>query len=173
MESSSGSVRQHLNRFAFATILAGVGLLALAWPASAEIVYTAVDIHVKPTSSYSLDLNNDGVTDLTIKADYFKSVVNGRVTCQGSFVSETPANGSAAETGTGYGPLVLSRGDPIGPSQGYYSGQGDLAYWKRGWFCRNGVFGYWWNISGGYLGLMFQINGETHYGWAKLSVHGK
>jgi hypothetical protein len=31
--------------------------------------------------------------------------------------------------------------------------------------------GRWVNIQNHYLGLKFQINGETHFGWARLSVH--
>jgi hypothetical protein len=30
--------------------------------------------------------------------------------------------------------------------------------------------GTWLNEDNHYLGLSFQVNGETHYGWAKLSV---
>jgi hypothetical protein len=30
------------------------------------------------------------------------------------------------------------------------------------------VFGPWLTKSGGYLGLKFIVNGETHFGWARL-----
>ncbi len=51
MKTSSGreSVRQRFNGFAIATIVVGVGLLAVAWPAAAEIVYTPADIRLKKT----------------------------------------------------------------------------------------------------------------------------
>ena len=29
----------------------------------------------------------------------------------------------------------------------------------------------WANVSNRYLGFKFQINGETHYGWARLTVN--
>jgi hypothetical protein len=60
----------HLSRFAVATIFVGVGLLALAHPAVAQIVYTPTDITIAPNTSYNLDLNNDGVTDFVISTSY-------------------------------------------------------------------------------------------------------
>ena len=61
MKTYSGpdSVLQHVNRFAIATLLTGVGLLALAWPAQAKIVYTKVNVQIPSNSSYNLDLNNE------------------------------------------------------------------------------------------------------------------
>jgi hypothetical protein len=35
------------------------------------------------------------------------------------------------------------------------------------------VHGYWANVRNRYLGLKFQIAGQTHYGWARLSVQRK
>jgi len=32
------------------------------------------------------------------------------------------------------------------------------------------VHGYWANVRNRYLGLKFEINGQIHYGWARLSV---
>jgi hypothetical protein len=33
--------------------------------------------------------------------------------------------------------------------------------------------GQWANVKNRYLGLKFHIDGQTHYGWARLSVGGK
>ena len=30
--------------------------------------------------------------------------------------------------------------------------------------------GNWFNVKNRYLGLRFQINGKTHYGWARVNV---
>jgi hypothetical protein len=32
------------------------------------------------------------------------------------------------------------------------------------------VYGPWVNVKDRYLGLKFQIKGNTHYGWARLNV---
>src|ERR1035438_5918307 len=73
--SGPESVRRRLNRFAIATIVAGVVLLALARPVTAKIVYKSSSIkigfcQVCVSSSYNLDLNDDGVTDFTISVSY-------------------------------------------------------------------------------------------------------
>lgn len=133
------SLSQRLNGFAIATILA-VGLLAVAWPAEAEIVYTPTNITIEPNSecgssycnaSYNLDLNNDGVIDFTISASrqpsggfiYDCGALPTLVPLFTFSVSEMPASGNGAE---GSPPAALSGGDQIGPSQTFYAGQGTL-----------------------------------------------
>lgn len=175
METASGpsSVRQHLYRFAIATISVGVGLFTLAWPTEAEIVYTPVNITIGENSSYNLDLNNDGVTDFVISASQSPAPC-GPQGFQSPYdtVAETPASGNGAE---GSPPARLKKREQIGPNQTFYGGAGTMA-WV--FFCEYGSGGDSWIYESpgyivgrkGYLGLMFQTNGETHYGWALLGV---
>ena len=176
MRTSSGfkSVHQHLNSFA---ILAGLVLLTVTWPAEAEIVYTPANINIGENGSYNLDLNNDGVTDFVISTN------QSQVTCAlghtGLYdtVTETPASGNGAE---GSSPAKLTDGKQIGPAQTFYGGTGTLAWLQSCQFLTGGdnwideqYCGYdCYHPKGlkGYLGLVFQIDGETHYGWALLSV---
>ncbi len=176
MKTSSGpaSVREHLNRFAIATILAGVGLLAVAWPAEGQIVYTRVNITLGPNTSYNLDLNNDGITDFTISTSLQQrphGCPYGEVTWTfTASVDETPASGNGAE---GSPPAALSKGDQIGPDQSYYAGQGALRSYYNSYSPPCDSINHYagdWIPSFHYLGLALQINGETHYGWAKLKV---
>jgi len=165
------SIGRRLNRFVIATILAGVGLLALARPAAAEIVYTSTDIKIGANSSYSLDLNNDGVRDFTIWTHFSGPPPPPcKPWTYSAFVDETPASGNGAENSSS--PARLKEGDQIGPSQTFYGSTGAMAYAYDD-ACPGGQGpghgGKWLNASG-YLGLMFQINGETHYGWAQLKV---
>jgi hypothetical protein len=154
---------QHRNRFAIAAVLA-VGLLALASPAEAEIVYKRANITIAD-GSYNLDLNNDGVTDFTITATIY--VFDFCVDSGG--VSETPASGNGALIGP------LSEGDEIGPSQAFSQGAVGL----EGFFRVNkrpcGTYRYYgpWDVhlkGKRYLGLSFQLNGETYYGWVQLTI---
>jgi hypothetical protein len=62
----SESAQRHLNAYALAASAAGVGVLALALPAEAKIVYTKADV-VIDFNSYLLDLNHDGVNDFDLK----------------------------------------------------------------------------------------------------------
>jgi hypothetical protein len=169
----SNSVAQHHNRFALATILA-VGLLALARPTVAKIIHTRVNVKIPANSRYHLDLTNDGPTDFTISTLY----ANGPGPVFNESVDETPSSGNGAE---GSPPAELIEGDQIGPSQTFYGGTGTMARSAQS-LMGSSLSGNWINkgccggsccdpsISSGYLGLSFQINGETHYGWARLTV---
>ncbi|MGA2980150.1 MAG: hypothetical protein ABSD76_11220 [Terriglobales bacterium] len=165
------TLRQHLNRFAIATILVGGVLLAVGWPAEAQIVYTPTNITIGLNSSYNLDVNNDGVTDFTITTEDIGYLQPPWLLLNGS-VSET----SASENGALIGPL--SEGDEIGPDQVFSGGTVDLESFflkcgkQKGATCHYAHSGPWdVHLKGKrYLGLSFQLNGETYYGWAQLTL---
>ena len=169
--SGPESVRQRLNRFAIATIVVGVGLLVLARPADAEVVYTPTNITIGPNARYNLDLNNDGITDFTISS-FFQgdSGPCGAPLHATASVAERPASGNGA---AGSPPSALGAGDHIGPKQSFYRGTGTLEsdVMTRYEFCeiQNDYSGKW-RRSLRYLGLALQINGETYYGWAELQI---
>src|SRR5215831_893143 len=60
----SNSLHHRLNSYALAAGAAGVGVLAVAQPADAKIVYTPA--HVVVGRTLPLDLNHDGIVDFTI-----------------------------------------------------------------------------------------------------------
>jgi hypothetical protein len=163
----SESVRQYLNRFAIAATLA-VGLLAVAWPAEAQIVYTRTNITIGFNSSYNLDFNNDGVTDFTITTEDYTPPL---ILLNGS-VSETAASENSALIGP------LSERDEIGRDQVFTGGTVDLESFilkcgkQKGAPCHYAHSGPWdVDLEGKrYLGLSFQLNGETYYGWVQLTL---
>jgi len=59
-------LEQSLTAYAAAASAAGVGLLTLAQPAEARVVYTAVHEVIPPGSDYRIDLNQDGKADFRI-----------------------------------------------------------------------------------------------------------
>ena len=160
----SASLNQQLNMYALAASAAGVSLLALAEPAEAKIVYTKVHQDISPNGIYGLDLNHDGTMDFVIRI---------HSTLSGYPLSAMEAYGNAVE-GSGHFALPLSKGAPIGPSQSFIvatSSGGERmanAYCSVEGSCRTS--GPWVNVKNRYLGLKFQIDGKTHYGWARLSV---
>ena len=173
MRTSSGpeSFLQHFSRFATAISVVGVSLLAFAGPLEAQIVYHSAHITIDD-GVYNLDLNGDGVTDFTID-----SHAEGKCSIpeDGGFgiLSVTP---SSSGNGAIVGPLT--KGDEIGPDQGFAEGELQLAEymiaeyprgcgldWTGPWFGANVNY-----VAKGYLGLSFQLNGETRYGWAELTV---
>jgi hypothetical protein len=159
------STRQRLNSYALAASAAGVGMLALALPAEARIVYTSAHRVIKQGSSLPLDLNHDGVTDFTLQ----NLLVQGSVTANATFAAK-PATGNGAEGWTGLMPyaFALKPGARIG-SRHYFPGT-VLAAAHEDVDLGTYYFGSWMNVKSRYLGLTFKINGKTHYGWARLSI---
>jgi hypothetical protein len=156
------SVNHGLDKYALAATAAGVGILALAQSAEAKIVYTAAHRHIGKNAHYALDLNHDGITDVTFvnsygcNQDYCFDVLNGNA-----------AAGNGVEGKRGFLSIpfayALKRGAPIGPGQPF-SGQLMAS-------TNVGTLGQWVNIDNGYLGLKFTIKGKIHYGWARLTSH--
>jgi hypothetical protein len=174
----SPSIHQKLSAYAIAASAAGVSLLALASPAEAEIIYTPANVTIGRNGAYNLDLNHDGIVDFTllergsVRASLtFQNVSvraggGNKVNCASTFCASTFIYAAA-----------LMRGNQIGPGQhrhGWLGNTVSMAFEEK----RPGTFVYyahdWANVSNRYLGLRFQINGETHYGWARLTVkfHG-
>ena len=64
------SIHQQLSVYAGAAVVAVVSVLALTQPSEAKIVYTHANVvlwcqHTRCTQQYNLDLNHDGVADVT------------------------------------------------------------------------------------------------------------
>lgn len=158
------SIQRQLNMYALAASTAGVGLLALALPAKAEIVYTPAHHRIPKGGSYKLDLNHDGVTDFTF-TDTFQTLTS----TFRSNLSVRPVAGNGAEGWTGFRPYAsaLKLGAGIGPAH-YFPGK-QMASVNVGPAAVYYV-GSWVNVKNRYLGLRFKIKGQTHYGWARLSV---
>jgi hypothetical protein len=151
-------------RFAIATVLAGLGLLAAAQPAAAEIIYEKADARIFDASR-SIALGNGAVFQLT-STIYYGGM--GGLCVIGGSVSETQTSGNGALIGP------LAKGDAIGPSQVFTGGTADLEtfYLLKGEPpCSGSRFHYSgpWEF-GGYLGLSFEVNGETYYRWAQLVI---
>jgi len=151
------SIRQHLNSYALAATAGGVGVLALARPAEAKIVYTPT--HVNVTNGLGLDLNNDGVNDFTFATS-----------STGSFaVHVRPAYSNNLIWGTGGGGAfgsasALRAGVTIRASKKLQASNTLMCVVYGG-----GTGGPWEWKKNRYLGLKLLINGKAHYGWARLS----
>jgi len=184
--SPSESVQQHLNMYALAASAAGVSLLALAQPTEAKIVYTAANVRIGINQRYDLDLNHDGITDFTLEESRrsYRSVCrrDGRAPRGQNKIRDLldamPDGGNGLE-GRIYNPNALPKGAHIGGSQSFNNNVGSMAIHTYGWSWNpfvgrcgqiNRAGGNWLNVTDRYLGLRFILHGETHYGWARLSV---
>lgn len=165
--------------YALAASAAGVGVLALARPAEAKIVYTPAHKNFSQYPPLGLDLNHDGTVD-------FYLALGGEATSDGlrSYALVYPPRGFQSENQDvatakgGFEPAVALRaGSRIGP--GRLFGSYDLLVEHFSRFGKDGsgsnVWADQWANGGNglkdrYLGLKFVINGQTHYGWARVTV---
>lgn len=165
-ETISEQLGRRLNRYATAASAAGVGLLALVQPSDAQVVYTPTNVTIAPNSTYNLDLNNDGKVDFVIAQHSYPGY-------SATLYVGPNANGVLARSGAAScgcdSAFAFPAGAFIGPSKHFVSVSADLAKVEK---IAGSVrsFGPWKNENNRYLALEFKISGETHYGWARLSV---
>jgi hypothetical protein len=136
----------------------GVGVLVLAQPAEAEIVYTATHTRIHEGDPNTLlDLNNDGIADFEFN-HYSSSVRWLYIFGATNSNSILLVQGWAAD---------LVKGILIGPKRQFSGSPQLMAESYAGT-----TLGDWNRVQNRYLGLRFQIDGKTHYGWARITVRG-
>lgn len=171
----SDSIRSQLNSYALAAGAAGVGVLALSTPCEGEIVYTPAHdvVGARSNAVFHIDLNHDGISDFTFEHGYFFSNTSFN---WGSNVAVVPYKRSDGNGILGHGgAFPLRAGAKIGPLGRFSSLLGTLAGGRGvGRSHSTEIYGLWANggkgLSNRYVGLKFQIDGETHYGWARVSI---
>jgi hypothetical protein len=178
--SVSHKIDHRMKLYSAAAVASGVSMLALAQPAQGEVVITRKTIPI-PVSSFFLppptpvliDINHDGVNDFSFSLYSF---------AYHSFdisLTVRPLEGGAVVASPsplgGFYASALARGAKIGPSAHFSSkGAADIEraqglnassrYSRR-------LYGDWGgNPTNRYVGVKFLINGETHYGWVRLTV---
>jgi hypothetical protein len=155
----SAALNRSLTVYALAAGAAGVSLLALAPRAAAQIAYTPAHDILNRDGLYTIDLNHDGIADLLIRQQpYFH---------EGQVLSVVPPNGNAVVEGALGWAAAMSAGSVVGSSKNFFPHKASMAILSR--------FGYYYaswapNTIDHYLGLKFLISGETHYGWARMTV---
>jgi hypothetical protein len=176
----SSLLEHHLNAYASAASAAGVGILAMGKSAEAKIVYSKTHHVVGKNSVFQLDLNHDGTIDFTIQnrnCPYGGS--NGGTSCTSSSWNLLTAVGASGNSVVGtnqrfsFWAADLKAGMRISNKQ-TFARMGMMAHQCVGVACsvtsRTHTSGNWPNVRNRYLGLKFQIDKKTHYGWARLSV---
>jgi hypothetical protein len=157
-----GTLNEALNKrlaaYALCAGATGLGLLT-TMPAEASVVYTPAHVSLSPGTTYDLDLDADGITDF-----HFRDVPFG------IFGALLTVSSNSVLVGLGREPYALAAGAKISASRHFFScslcSYGNVIEALNS----SSYFGYWHNVTNHYLGLKFTINGETHFGWARLSV---
>jgi hypothetical protein len=166
----SSTLHKNLNAYTLGAATAGVALLALTPPAAAEIIFTPVNGQIAGGSKYALDLNHDGVVDFTLENDFHNST-----TPFGDDLNIVPA---VKGNGVWQGPrerynqrdaAALPAGVPVGSGKPFIFQNVNMAYASLTALTYVSG-GPWKNVTNRFLGLRFLIDGEVHYGWARLTV---
>jgi len=175
----SDPVSQRLNSYALAAGAAGVGMLALAGPAEAKIVYTPANIPIiQDGGPVELDLNHDGINDFEFSnitttegvrrlEGYHQSSLGVDPVQQSNRVRAVAIKGTLAAA-------ALPKGKNVGPHGLFQPGQSNLNMWAcAGGTSGGGCGGPWIDVRQAYLGLKFVIKGKTHFGWAHIRQAGE
>jgi len=174
---------KNLISYAVAAGAAGVGLLALAQPAEARIVFTPA--HKNIAASTLLDLNHDGVSDFRLSlvrtqhCEGLCTTTTGRIRHGTAFESSNAdltvygvANGNQIY-GQGNLASALPAGVRVGPKSKFPGGK-EMAHAHAINGTNSGYSGAWAGTGGGvqrrFLGLKFTIHGKIHFGWARFDV---
>jgi hypothetical protein len=165
------SLKEHFSKRLRAYVVtagaAGAGMLAVARPAAADIIFTPVNIAIEPNSSILLDLNHDTTNDFTL-FHFENSLADGTMSMKG--LQEGNAAVGHTTSQFGFRHAVASRlasGARIGWGEPFRRsavlGEVLCCFSSR-------YYGPWVFGGDGFLGLRFEIDGQTHYGWAELAV---
>jgi len=136
---------------------AGVSLLAMTRSAEAKVVYTPA--HRSIVSESHLDLNNDGIPDLTFHSNFYICGTCGYFEALAPKPNKLMSNAQPLAVGVTIGP----------PANNFRGGRDEMVNWCT---CSGnpGTGGPWVGIQNGYMGLEFNIKGTTHFGWARFTV---
>ena len=175
----SDSLNRQLNAYAQVASAAGVSVLALAGASEAKVVYTETYRVTHTGFPLYIDLNQDGIKDFLLRTSFYvgssgleigldasgyrnaDNVVAGRrFSRSGYFLSAASALPAGARIGPKGNFSVRFPFMAVELFNGVASQYSDLGPWV----------GKGKGVKDRYLGLKFVVDGEVHYGWARVSV---
>ncbi len=172
VKSSSDNLNHRLAFYSLTAAVAGVSVLALAQPAESEVIVTKKTIPI-PTSlgisSIPISLTNNGINDFSFSLYSYDGYSIRRSLrmwpLEGGAVVTQPSSRHILSSA-----LPLVRGAKIGPSAQFSSVNfANIEESQNGGRQFSGLWGV--TSKNRFLGVKFLINGETHYGWIRLTVN--
>jgi hypothetical protein len=171
---------RRLLAYGTAAAAAGVGILALACPAEAKIIYTHANEQIAPNKAFPLDLNHDKRIDFMFVDSHVTSTFGGGWGVLSIFPDRSANEIWGSQTAHGFRRYAsaLGAGVRVGPKGRFSPGAMIMAHSSLNNGARNNArktnssycYGPWKHATNLYLGLKFSIKGTTHYGWARLNV---
>ncbi len=175
----SDSLSRQLHTYAQVASAAGVSVLALAASSEAKVIYTETNQVTSTGAPLYIDLNNDGTKDFLLRTVFYRSSSGLEVGLEASGLAGNVVAGRRLSTSGGYffsAASALRAGAEIGPKGNFSVRFPFMAaeHFKKDDGSQYSDLGPWAGrgkgVSNRYLGLRFVVNGEVHYGWARLSV---
>jgi hypothetical protein len=183
----AANLDKRLLNYATAASAAGVGLLALTHPAEAKVIYTPTNLPITVNGPYvQLDVNNDGVADFSFYNVQTSGDARGRTKRNASpplgfyahaiiGIPTQAANEIGAMTSFGNGVCAaeLTKGRVISANKNFKPGELDL-FAVAGDYTSPGSAACPWrgrNNTGGFLALKFVADGNTYFGWARITLN--
>jgi hypothetical protein len=176
----SDSLNRQLNAYAQVASAAGVSVLALAGASEAKVIYTETNQVTHAGVPLYIDLNHDGIKDFRLRTELYRgssglevglyaseyrnannAVAGRRFSRSGYFLSAAsalPAGARIGPKGNFSVPSPFMAVELFGKADG--SQYSDMGPWV----------GKGEGVQDRYLGLRFVVDGDVHYGWARLSV---
>lgn len=177
----SESLGLRLNMYTSTATAAGVAVLALAGASEAKVVYTETNQVTRAGFPIYIDVNNDGIRDFVLRTMFYRGTSalaiglnasgyrNTDNAVAGRRVSDSSYFFSAAS--------ALRPGVQIGPKLRFpvaFPMMAEEVFAKVARSSQYSDLGPWVDKGQGvenrYLGLKFVVDGEIHYGWARVSV---
>jgi hypothetical protein len=183
LESYVAAARAESHQIFVTAAAIGLASLSIAPALNAEIVYTPANETVGGmlgVATLQIDLNNDGVPDFVLTA--YNYVTFTTIFQSFRYLNARGLQSNQILNSHNQGNLNLAladaQGQMIGPtttgpfkfgSRGemnwlIFEYDGDGNSWRSS-------RGFWLNATNRYLGIKFYIDGEIHYGWARLNAH--
>jgi hypothetical protein len=170
-KSLRSSLENGLDKYALA---AGAGVLALAQPADAKVVYTHANVPIEVDGgTVTLDLNHDGINDFQFSNIFSVENRHGHSPSDAysfSYLNVDPAQPSnricAVESNGRLCAAAVQRGVRVGPHSPFQPSDSGLVMAAGS----NGGLAScpWRPVMKAYLGLKFAIKGNVHFGWARI-----
>jgi len=173
---------RQIEKRCLAYALAAGGTALMSAPANAEIVYTPTDIAVDTPGTILVDLNNDGISDLELDDFSVFGSSSGQIKQLGVRGAQNPtARVIGQKAGFPFSDGVVfpaPYGFSIGPNTpknflGPLRTASGPAMVGGRFFAGSGpsFYGPWRHAAKKYIGIKFSINGQAHYGWARVTVN--
>jgi hypothetical protein len=169
----AADLESKLLSYVAAASAAGVGVIAVSQAAEARIIYTPADVTIS-NSSFYLGLDKGGKPSFLLSNSYAMSRSGGfgadlivEALRRKSFVETSYSHSFRAAAALYAGAKI-----PPGPGTHGFKPGGNMMWAEARTHGGVETGGKWQKAVDRYLGLKFQINGKTHYGWARLSAVG-